>query len=600
MKKYILLSLLIIVNLKALSAQVLLKKVTLKDQIEKSSFVVEGQVIGKQSFWDANHEKIYTVNTVEVFKVFKGEVKAFVDVITLGGVIDNEAQIVSPSLDLKLSDVGVFTLHDYNGKLKGVSNVSNNVVFSPYGLSQAFYKYDFISNLASNQLITKQGIESTLYKEIESSTKTKFVEVSKFSIKNKLPKQTSAKLFDVANFYPTTISAGTKSILTITGSDFGSIKGKVGFRNADNAGGNFIDALDTQVLTWTDIQIEVEVPSQAGTGELRITLNNGSSYLTDNALKINYAQNNIVSNGIAYPAQLVDDNGNGGYTWQMSAHLAQTKGVKEAFKLALDTWSCETKMNWELDEDNLATNSNAIHKAINDNKNVISFDSSESSNPEEQLPDLVLGQRTSYYVSCSETINGVSRLVWYVKEFDIVFDGDADWNFSLNPPSTVQFDFQSVALHELGHCRQIDHVIDTNDLMHFEIAKEEVLRTLNNDNIEAAALVQASSTSQPICSQPILKDSPKNCSLSIQDNNLSTSVKMYPNPTNGNLFISHDSSINIEKIVVYDVSGRFIYNNFVKNSSGPKAINLKNASKGMYFVDIYSGNTVLTKKLLID
>ncbi|KAA5820853.1 T9SS type A sorting domain-containing protein [Algibacter amylolyticus] len=599
MKKSILLSLLIIISLEALSAQILLKTVSLDKQIEKSSLVVEGQVVAKQSFWDANHEKIYTANTIEVFKVFKGGVKSYIDIITLGGVLDNEAQVVSPSLDLNVNDVGVFTLYDDNLKL-GTASPSNNTKFLPYGATQAFYKYDYNNDLASNQFNVKQGIQSVLYKDIEMRTKSEYIEVAPFNIQNKLSKINAAKLFDVDNFFPTTISAGTKSILTISGSDFGSIKGKVGFRNADNAGDNYVDALDSQVLTWTDILITVEVPSQAGTGQVRITHNDGSSFETVNVLTINYAQNNIVSNNIAYPSQLVDDNGSGGYTWQLSAHLAQTNGVADAFKLALETWSCETKMNWELDEVNVVANLNAIHKAVNDNKNVIAFDNSSSSNPDEVLPDLVLGQRTSYYVSCSEPINGVPSLVWYVKEFDIVFDGDTNWNFSVDPPSTVQYDFQSVALHELGHCRQLDHVIDTNDLMHFDIAQEEVLRNLNNSNILASQIVQDISVNQPICSQSGLENYATSCSLGVAEDVLSAGIKMYPNPTNGDLFISHDDAISLDKIVVYDVSGRLISQNTKPNSSSLKTISLKNASKGMYFVDIHSGNAVLTKKLIIN
>ncbi|MEP3838819.1 MAG: T9SS type A sorting domain-containing protein [Algibacter sp.] len=599
MKKYTLLSLLIIMSLETLGAQILLKPVSLEKQIEKSSLVIEGEVIAKQSFWDANHEKIYTVNTVKVFKVFKGDVKSVVEIITLGGVLGNEAQVVSPSLDLNVNDAGVFTLYDNNLNL-GASSVSKTSNFLPYGVSQAFFKYDYNNDLASNPFNTKQGIESTLYKEIQSRTESDFIEVVAFKVQSKLSKSNDAKLFEVDNFSPSTISAGTKSVLTISGSDFGSVKGKVGFRNADNAGGNFVDALDSQVLTWSGTEITVEVPSQAGTGEVRITHNDGSSFLTSSILTINYAQNNIITNNTAYPTQLVDDNGNGGYTWQMSAHLAGINGVADAFKLALETWSCETEMNWELDEVNLASNANAIHKAVNDNKNVIAFDNSSSSDPDERLPDLVLGQRTSYYVSCSETINGASSLVWYVKEFDIVFDGDASWNFSNNPPSTTQFDFQSVALHELGHCRQIDHVIDTNDLMHFDIAKEEVIRTLNNDNKEVSQIVQDISTNQPICSQSELVDSPASCSLSVQEDILAAGITMYPNPTKGDLFISYDGAISLDKVVVYDISGRLISQNTMSNSTGLKTISLKSASKGMYFVDMHSGNAVLTKKLIIN
>ncbi len=53
--------------------QILLREVSLKQQIENSSLVVEGRVISKQSFWDAENKNIYTANIIEVYKVFKGE-----------------------------------------------------------------------------------------------------------------------------------------------------------------------------------------------------------------------------------------------------------------------------------------------------------------------------------------------------------------------------------------------------------------------------------------------------------------------------------------------------------------------------------------------
>ncbi len=53
-----LLSCLLIFNLSF--AQGALKEIPLKQQIEKSSLIIEGKVISKQSFWDANRHNIYT------------------------------------------------------------------------------------------------------------------------------------------------------------------------------------------------------------------------------------------------------------------------------------------------------------------------------------------------------------------------------------------------------------------------------------------------------------------------------------------------------------------------------------------------------------
>lgn len=88
----------------------MLKEIPLAQQIESSSLVVEGKVISKESFWNADHTNIYTVNTVEVYKVFKGQPATTVQVVTKGGTVGTMAQKVSPSLNLDTNDVGVFTL----------------------------------------------------------------------------------------------------------------------------------------------------------------------------------------------------------------------------------------------------------------------------------------------------------------------------------------------------------------------------------------------------------------------------------------------------------------------------------------------------------
>ena len=154
------------------NAQMLLKEVSLENQIEKSNMVIEGRVIGKKSFWDAHKKKILTSNTIEVYKVFKGVNHKTIEVITLGGVVGLKAEIVSPSLKLRQNDVGVFMLYNNNLELSAI-NKSENILFRPYGSIQGFYKYNIEDNSATNAFKKKEEINS-FYEEIISFTKTKF------------------------------------------------------------------------------------------------------------------------------------------------------------------------------------------------------------------------------------------------------------------------------------------------------------------------------------------------------------------------------------------------------------------------------------------
>ena len=80
----------------------------------------------------------------------------------------------------------------------------------------------------------------------------------------------------ISSISPTTIGAGDKSVLTINGSGFGTTKGIVRFKNADTAGSTTIDALETQITSWTDTKIQVEVPGKAGSGDIEVEASTGT------------------------------------------------------------------------------------------------------------------------------------------------------------------------------------------------------------------------------------------------------------------------------------------------------------------------------------
>ena len=606
MRKRNLLNLLcVLLTSKAMFAQIMLKEVSLEKQIEKSSLVIEGKVLSKQSSWDTNHENIFTINTIEVYKVFKGEALSTVELITAGGVVGYDAQIVSPSLKLKVGDVGVFTLYGDNSDMAS-KTLTTNKKYKPFGSLQGFYKYSIENDIVTNSFNSKKGIVSNFYQEIKNFTNTDYVELASFEAQNTSEKNATSTQLAIVSFSPTETSAGTQSVLIITGTNFGTIKGNVSFYNADNAGASFVNALGTQILTWTDTLITVEVPSEAGTGKVKVIHNDGTSMTSNNDLTITYAQANIITDHlnsgvyVAYPTQLVNGNGSGGYTWQMSSEFAQVPEAKETFKKALDTWRCETEINWLLNETDLVTEAGAQHKAVLDDKNTITFDSSTSTVPNEDLPDTVLGLRTSYYSACDVVINGVPSLEWYIREFDIVFDDEADWNFLTETPGATEFDFESVALHELGHCRQLDHIINTNNVMHYAIARGESLRALSSDNITLASMIQDRSTSVSVCDAQLMTDYSGGCALGVEEDILTKGISLYPNPTKGPLYINTDGSVMIEGANLYDVNGRLISSYHLEDTSKRNEIDLSNIAKGVYFLNIYSDAAFITKKIVLE
>ncbi len=599
--KLAILSILLCVSSSDIIAQSLMRKIPLQTKVENSNLIVEAKVVSKKSFWDQKKENIYTVNQLEVYKVFKGDFVTKVNVITEGGVVGLQAEIVNPSLHLNIGDVGLFTLT--NSALD--FNSEGKKSFKSYGRYQGFYKYNLQKDIAVNSSSKIKGISSTLYSKIISYTKGNYIKVLDFDAK-KSNKSIAGKGLIIPSsitFSPTTVTGGTKTVITISGSGFGTIKGKVGFSDANEGGAVYIDALDSQVLTWSDDEITVEVPSRAGTGKIRVTDSNDDSAISSADLTVTYSEINVESdavssgNFVAYPTRHIDDDSNGGYTWQMFTDFDADADAKASFLRAFESWRCETKINWVIGS------TTTVDVVANDGVNVIRFDNGL------ELDSETLGVCTSRFSGCFAS--GGTDINWYVTELDIVFNDSVDnagssgvtetWNFGPDNANPSEYDFESVALHELGHGHQLAHVINTSsDVMHYNFSNGETLKVLASSNIVAASNVQSRSTGAAVCGESVMTDYAGSCTLAIDETELNSAVTIYPNPANGVIYIKNDTRFNLERVIVYDLSGRLVSNIDISNSSRVKTINLQGVSKGVYFIKIASDEASITRKLVIE
>lgn len=568
-----------------LSAQELLYEVPLNEQIQNSSQIVEGKVLSKRSFWDANQHNIYTVNTIEVYKVFKGQTATTIEVITEGGAVGDQVEIVNPSLQLAKGDVGVFLLKNPTMEL---TSVSSNVRFESNSSSQGFYKYNIQDNIASNPFGIKNGIASELYSEITAHTHNNYTNVSSFDLNTEIEALNARRGgIAITSFFPTTITAGTKSILTIDGAGFGS-QGSVQFRDANDGGASLYPALDSQVISWTPTQIQVEVPSRAGTGTFRIFDSIGFNVTSSTPLTVSYAEINAETDVFtpgtvtAYQTQHVDNNGSGGYTWQMYIGFNGNTAANQSFVRAFDSWVCETGVNWDI---GAVTTTNVI---ANDGINMIRFDVGG------ELPNGVLGRCTSRFSGCSSGGNGFI----FVSELDIVFDDGTNWQFGPGLPSFSQYDFETVAVHELGHGHQLTHVIDPGVIMHYAVSNGTSNRVLSATDIAGGNDVQFRSTTNAVCGEGLMTNSA--CSLSVDDNFLSEDLSMYPIPTKDKLYIKSSTNINLTTAYIYDIRGQIISKVDFSLSNNLNSVNVSQLSAGMYFITIQSDNASTTKKFIVE
>ena len=88
--------------------------------------------------------------------------------------------------------------------------------------------------------------------------------------------------------------------------------------------------------------------------------------------------------------------------------------------------------------------------------------------------------------------------------------------------------------------------------------------------------------------------------LSVEKPNPLVNLKIYPNPTKGNITVYNTQNIELSKIEVYNVLGSKLKEIHVKNGLSKIDVDLTKFKKGMYLVSIKSINgNINTQKLII-
>ena len=90
---------------------------------------------------------------------------------------------------------------------------------------------------------------------------------------------------------------------------------------------------------------------------------------------------------------------------------------------------------------------------------------------------------------------------WHVSEMDIEFDSTRNWYFGTGSPASNQFDFESVATHELGHGHQLGHVRDNAKVMHFSISNGQRKPELVATDIAAGNYISNKSITTAVCNR---------------------------------------------------------------------------------------------------
>ncbi|MGB7394684.1 MAG: matrixin family metalloprotease, partial [Pricia sp.] len=508
MLRRLLLLLLILSISPSLRGQCMTVPESLDNLVSASSLVVEGKVRSQQSYWDAARKNIYTVNEIEVFKVFQGlRSVGTIDVVTRGGVVgldsENPGDLamdrVSNALELQIGEMGMFLLQGFpiGLSLEGITSLTGTLYRPTEGVL-GFIRYDLVVGQAQGIYESYSDIASDLYGQVAEitglPTNIGLWDVEDAQLRGEPSVERSIVSEDASGSNSDfKVHAGVGDELTITGTDFGDEPGSVLFPDANSGGTRYIAALDHQILSWSAEQIVLQVPYRAGTGRIRIDKANGESLIGENDLPIGYDHINVqysdASGRRAYETQLTSDNGSGGYNFQFEADFAANFGAAQAFTNLIETWACTTGVHFQIGE---VTN---VDEDANDGINIVRFDNGD------ELGGRTLAYARSRYRGCYQG----DTIKWFVNEIEVVVNDDYDWYYGDGLPGRFQFDFETVMLHEIGHTQQLGHVINSNEVMHFAVGPGQQKRALSDIDTIGGIFVTDKSADEAVCGRELME-----------------------------------------------------------------------------------------------
>lgn len=520
-----------------LSAQIIPLEVS--EKAKQTPFIIEGKIINEQSYKTNN--AIYTNYTLEIYSVLKGNISTnTITINSIGGTVGLERLETCPSNNYMLNENAIFFLKE--------KEHSNAFEASFFGQSV-------------------QPLEKKLSPEEFQKLQKNINLLSQFEnlYINQTNSQENRLAPTITSISPTTVNAGVGETITITGSGFGATGPTSGMKvwtrvvSPPNAISSHANTYN--YVSWSDTQIVFKVPSKASTGQIWVgsSSNHATSSQTVNIVT-SVRDQVTATNSAIYPVHLPKLQ-NQGIEFVLNTNFTNTDAIDRT-KEALEQWQCESSIDFTLDDTTVTTNTNNN----SDGLSVIYFDTS--------LGSSALGVTLTSLAACSATGR------WYVSDVDLAINGNTNFNFTLNPTISGEYDYYSVVLHELGHVRNLGHVLNTSQIMYPSLGTGQDKRTLHANDILGGNLVQTDSDTNQVCNQPLMVDT--SCPTMSVEEEINYTLKIFPNPTSNYLNISGLKN-NTVNYTIFDITGKkLISNTYIQNQK----IDVSSLSSGMYILQI--------------
>lgn len=255
--------------------------------IQNSSLIVRAEVLSKESDWNAEKTRIYSYYQLKVYEDFNGSAPSYLTLVAEGGQVGYNEEQFADRIDLTVGEELVILLNQVPAHWKGIRREANQ--FSSWTSIQGVFRVDNQTGEMYDIFNRFEDLDAFRARVSSLTGRRPQILEQKARINNTLPPASTAAV--VSGLSPQTVTAGTKTILTITGSGFGATRGNgfVEFRSIFDDG-SFGRPLIKDYLFWSDTEIRLFVPSilTNATGDRKQASNPGLYYRNANRCMRHY------------------------------------------------------------------------------------------------------------------------------------------------------------------------------------------------------------------------------------------------------------------------------------------------------------------------